>query len=437
MTVLQASGDLEKVALNIGFIPLTDCAPLVIAREKGLFEKHGLDVTLSKETSWANIRDKVAIGILDAAQMLAPMPLAMTLGLGAIQKPVITALSLGLNGNAITVSSRLYRRMQQAAPEHMHKRADNVKALKVVIEQNRQQNQPALTFAVVYPFSSHSYELRYWMASAGIDPDLDVKLVVVPPPQMPAHLELGDIDGYCVGEPWNTIAVKAGIGHTLITKYELWNNSPEKVLGVTEEWAEQYPNTHRALLSALLEACQWIDHPHNRIETSSMIARSIYVNAPEEIIRMSMSNLFQYSAERMAETVKDFYVFHRYAANFPWRSHAEWFLLQMMRWGQIQQPVDIHAIAERVYRPDIYAQAANVLGITVPACDRKIEGLSGNCAIEQGPDTGPGLFFDQKIFDPEKPGDYLEQFQINHLAAPIEELLPIAAAYQTSATHLS
>lgn len=437
MTVMQASDGLEKVALNIGFIPLTDCAPLVIAREKGLFEKHGLDVTLSKETSWANIRDKVAIGILDAAQMLAPMPLAMTLGLGAIQKPVITALSLGLNGNAITVSSNLYRRMQQAAPEFMNKRADNVKALKAVIEQNRQQNQAPLTFAVVYPFSSHSYELRYWMASAGIDPDLDVKLVVVPPPQMPAHLELGDIDGYCVGEPWNTIAVKAGIGHTLITKYELWNNSPEKVLGVTEEWAEQYPNTHRALLCALLEACQWIDHPHNRIETASLIARSIYVNAPEEIIRMSMSNLFQYSADRMAETVKDFYVFHRYAANFPWRSHAEWFLLQMMRWGQIQQPVDVHAIAERVYRPDIYAQAAGQLGIEVPRCDRKVEGVSVSCAGEQHSTIGPGLFFDQKIFDPDKPADYLEQFRINHLAAPIEQLLPLAAANQTSATHLS
>jgi len=414
---------LEKVSLNIGFIPLTDCAPLVVASEKGLFEKHGLDVTLSKETSWANIRDKLALGILDAAQMLAPMPLAMTLGLGAIKKPVVTAFSLGLNGNAITVSNSLFARMIQTAPEHMQKRAENVKALKAVVEQNKREGNDQLTFAVVYPFSSHSYELRYWMASAGIDPDVDINLVVVPPPQMPGQLESGDIDGYCVGEPWNSIAVQSGIGHTLITKYEIWNNSPEKVLGVSEEWATQYPNTHKALLKALFEASMWVDQSANRIETASILSRGIYVNAPEHVVRMSMSSMYQYSTDKLAEAMPDFNVFHRYAANFPWRSHAEWFLLQMMRWGDIQEAIDFRKIAGQVYRPDIFISAATELGITAPSGDHKMEGISASEHLELGLSLGPNLFFDGSVFNPDKPADYLQQFEITKIPEPVEQLV--------------
>lgn len=424
MSVQESTNlSLEKVSLNIGFIPLTDCAPLVVAREKGLFEKHGLEVKLSKETSWANIRDKLALGILDAAQMLAPMPLAMTLGLSGIKKPVVTAFSMGLNGNAITVSNSLFSQMNHVAPEHMQKRADNVKALKAVVEQNNRDGNGQLTFAVVYPFSAHSYELRYWMASAGIDPDTDINLVVVPPPQMPGQLENGDIDGYCVGEPWNSIAVQSGIGHTLITKYEIWNNSPEKVLGVSEEWAAQYPNTHKALLKALLEASLWVDQAENRIETASMLSRGIYVNAPEHVVRMSMSNMYQYSSGRLAESMPDFNVFHRYAANFPWRSHAEWFLLQMMRWGQIDEAVDYRKIAEQVYRPDIFSDVATELGITAPNSDYKMEGISSGEHLDQGVSMGPDLFFDGTIFNPDKPADYLQQFKISNTSKPVELLV--------------
>jgi ABC-type nitrate/sulfonate/bicarbonate transport system substrate-binding protein len=414
---------LEKVSLNIGFIPLTDCAPLVVARKKGLFEKYGLEVTLSKETSWANIRDKLALGILDAAQMLAPMPLAMTLGLSGIKKPVVTAFSMGLNGNAITVSDSLFSRMNTVAPEHMQKRADNVKALKAVVEQNNREGKSLLTFAVVYPFSAHSYELRYWMASAGIDPDVDINLVVVPPPQMPGQLESGDIDGYCVGEPWNSIAVQSGIGHTLITKYEIWNNSPEKVLGVSEEWAVQYPNTHKALLKALLEASLWVDQSVNRIETASLLSRGIYVNAPEHVVRMSMSSMYQYSSGKLAESMPDFNVFHRYAANYPWRSHAEWFLLQMMRWGHIREAIDYRTVAEQVYRPDIFTAVATELGIAAPTGDHKLEGISATEHLEQGVTLGPDLFFDGAIFNPGKPADYLQQFEISSISEPVELLV--------------
>ena len=270
---------LEKTELTLGFIPLTDCAPLVVAKEKGYFDKYGLKVTLSKETSWANIRDKVALGILDGAQMLAGMPLAMSLGIGPMAKPMVTAFSMDLNGNAITVSNALFARMQQADPQSMMKKPLSAHALKKVIEENRKAGGEPLTFAMVFPYSTHNYELRYWMAAAGIDPDKDVRLVVVPPPQMVGQLEKGTIDGYCVGEPWNAQAGQAGLGHTLITKYEIWNNSPEKVLGVTQEWAEQYPNTHRALLMALLEASRWLDELQNRLDAAAMISRGISLAA--------------------------------------------------------------------------------------------------------------------------------------------------------------
>ncbi len=268
MTVVLKQ-DLEKPQLTLGFVPLTDCAPLVIAQEKGIFRRYGLEVTLSKETSWANIRDKVALGILDGAQMLAPMVLGMSCGVGPVKKAMVTALSLDLNGNAITVSNALYAIMQACAPHDAPLPNRSAHVLKQVIDARRNNGEKPLSFATVFPTATHTYELRYWMASAGINPDRDVRLVVVPPPQMRAHLESGDVDGFCVGEPWNAAVVHAGIGRTLITKYELWNNSPEKVLGVTREWAEQYPHTHRALLMALLEAARWLDQPNCRREAAA------------------------------------------------------------------------------------------------------------------------------------------------------------------------
>lgn len=418
--------NLEKTALTLGFIPLTDCAPLVIAKEHGCFAKYGLDVTLSKETSWSNIRDKVAMGILDGAQMLAPMPLAMTLGLGPIHKPMVTAFTLDLNGNAITVSNALYEKMLKADPATMAQRPLSARALKAVIDADRKAGLPPLTFAMVFPESTHNYELRYWMAAAGIDPDNDVRLVVVPPPQMVSQLERGSIDGCCVGEPWNALAVQSGIGRTLITKYEIWNNSPEKVLGVTQEWAEQYPNTHRALLKALLEAGRWLDAPDNRIEAAALIARSVYVNAPEHVVRMSMTGTFQYAPGEMPRALPDFNVFHRYAANFPWRSHALWFLSQMLRWGQITRPIDMRAVAEEVYRPQVYREAAADLGFPCPGSDYKTEGkhtaawklYDGQASLPMGADR----FLDGAIFDPSQLVEYVQSFAVHRLAVDTAQL---------------
>jgi ABC-type nitrate/sulfonate/bicarbonate transport system substrate-binding protein len=429
------SNDLEKTAITLGFIPLTDCAPLVIAQEKGWFAKYGLDVTLSKETSWANIRDKVALGILDGAQMLAPMPLAMSLGIGPIHKPMVTAFTMDLNGNAITVSNSLYERMQRADAAAMAERPLGARALKAVLDADRKAGRPPLTFAMVFPESTHNYELRYWMAAAGIDPERDVRLVVVPPPQMVGQLERGSIDGYCVGEPWNAQAVQAGIGRTLITKYEIWNNSPEKVLGVTQEWAEQYPNTHHALLLALLEAGRWLDEPDHRIEAAALIARSVYVNAPEYVVRMSMTGTFQYAADEMPRALPDFNVFHRYAANFPWRSHALWFISQMIRWGQLGHAVDMQAVAEEVYRPDLYRRAAAELSLPCPGIDYKTEGkhdagwklYEGDTSLLMGADR----FLDGRLFDPSQPLEYLRGFAVQHMKADAAELAALNPADST------
>jgi len=420
------TASLEKTDLTLGFIPLTDCAPLVVAKELGYFEKYGLNVKLSKETSWANIRDKVALGILDGAQMLAGMPLAMSLGIGPMAKPMVTAFSMDLNGNAITVSNALYERMQAIAPAAMQQRPLSAAALKAVIEHNKKAGGEPLTFAMVFPYSTHNYELRYWMAAAGIDPDRDVRLVVVPPPQMVGQLQKGSIDGYCVGEPWNAQAVQAGLGQTLITKYEIWNNSPEKVLGVTQEWAEQYPNTHRALLMALLEASCWLDEPRNRLTAASMISRAVYVNAPEHVVRMSMTGTFQYAAGEMPRALPDFNVFNRYAANFPWRSHAMWFLSQMVRWGQVEEAIDLRAVAEEVYRPAIYREAANALGLLSPGVDYKLEGgHASTWKLHDGGDSllmGPDHFLDGRKFDPSRPLEYLRGFDIHHMCITLDEL---------------
>jgi ABC-type nitrate/sulfonate/bicarbonate transport system substrate-binding protein len=405
--------DLEKPQLTLGYIPLTDCAPLVVAREHGYFQKYGLEVNLSKETSWANIRDKLAIGILDGAHMLAPMPLAMSAGVGPVQKDMITALSLDLNGNAITVSTPLYQAMLAADPENAAVRANSAKALRQVIEQRRASGAPALTFATVFPTSTHTYELRYWMASAGIDPDRDVRLVVVPPPQMVGSLERGSIDGFCVGEPWNSVAVDAGLGRTVLTKYEFWNNSPEKVFGVTAEWAEQYPATHMAVVKALLEACRWLDEQENREPAAELLAQSRYLNVDTELVRRGLTGHYHFTRDAAPETIPDFGVFHRFAANFPWRSHAIWLLTQMARWGQLPPSIDFEPLAEQVYRPDLYRQAADALGINAPLQDYKSEGDHGQSWSlngTQGPLTlGSDCFFDGGRFDPRRPLEYLAE----------------------------
>jgi len=419
-----AGRHLEKTELSLGFIPLTDCAPLVAAQEKGFFREQGLRVSLSRESSWANIRDKVSVGMLDGAQMLAGMPLAAACGL-EVSAPLVTALNLDLNGNAITVSHTLYRELLDTKEPALTTPLGSARALKQMIEERRATGDKPLVFAMVSPVSSHNYLLRYWMATAGIDPDRDLSLTVVPPPHMVNYLRAGVISGFCVGEPWNTEAVQTGLGRTLVTSYDLWNNHPEKVLGVTRGWAAAHPNTHQALLRALLQAGAWLDRPDNRREICALLSQGRYVNCPEEVLAQSMTGTFRYAADAEPLARPDFNVFHRYAAGFPWCSHALWLLTQMVRWRQLRKPIKLAALAESVYRPDLYRQAAAALGLEAPVRDYKVEGIhAGTWGTVEGAglELGPDLFFDQQSFHPGDPVGYLKSLPQDVPAALLASL---------------
>ena len=419
----QAVAELEKEDLKFGFIKLTDMAPLAIAYEKGYFEDEGLYVSLEAQANWKVLLDRVIDGELDGAHMLAGQPLGATIGFGT-RADIITAFSMDLNGNAITVSNDIWRQMKPHVPLDANgKPAHPIKAdyLKPVVDQYRAAGKP-FNMGMVFPVSTHNYELRYWLAAGGIHPgyysstditgqiDADVLLSVTPPPQMPATLEAGTIYGYCVGEPWNQQAVFKGIGVPLITDYEIWKDNPEKVFGVSAAWAEKYPNTHRAVIKALIRAGRWLDENNNanRAEAVEILARSEYVGADYAVIANSMTGAFEYE-KGDKRSLPDFNVFYRYFATYPYYSDAVWYLTQMRRWGQIseQKPDQwYHQIARKVYRPDIYLAAARAL----------LE--EGKIKAEEIPWDSDGFrepraeFIDGIVYDGKKPNDYLARFPI-------------------------
>ena len=371
----------ERAKLKVGFIPIIDCAPVVLAEELGAFERQGLEVEIRREVSWANVRDKLALGLLDASHILAPLPLALTLGIDSVNVPTINAMTLQVNGNALTLSHGLWREMEEAAPDLVSSGHATLvaKALALVVRKRSAAGAPAVVLASVFPFSAQNYMVRLWLTSGGIDPDRDVRLVVVPPPHTVAHLSGGVIDGYCVGEPWNQRSVVVGIGRVALTGPDIWKGMPEKVLGTTEAFADKNPETLKALIKALLEACQWLDEPGNRAEAARLLASPRYLNTPPEIISRTLD-------------LADFHVFHRNHANFPWRSHADWFLKQMVRWGQVSPEIDIEAVSNRVYRTDLFRAAASEMGIACPDVDRLPPGGHGEPlgpAVEPVPMDSP------------------------------------------------
>jgi ABC-type nitrate/sulfonate/bicarbonate transport system substrate-binding protein len=408
--------DLERTSLCLGFIALNDAAPVIIAKVKGFFADEGLDVTLSREASWANIRDKVSVGLLDGAHMLAPLPIACSLGLSGPRTPMIAPFSLNLNGSAITVSTELGKEMRAADPAGMAARPRTARPLRAVIEARRAGGAPPLVFAVVFPYSMHNYELRYWLAEAGIDPDHDLRLVTTPPPRMASRLAAGEIDGFCVTAPWNALAVAEGSGEIVIYAAEIWRVGPDKVFGVTLEWAERNPMTLRALLRALLRAAAWCDEPENRFELGAILADREHVGALAEIIRQSLIGSPPYAPGEHGEASLDYLIYHRYAASFPWRSHAVWFLTQMLRWGQIDGSVDIAAVADAVYRPDLFRSAAAELGAAAPLVDEKVEGAHTDAwRLDEATSPirmGPDLFFDGRLFDAAQPARYARGFAL-------------------------
>lgn len=330
--------------LTLGFIPLTDCAPLVVAKARGFFAEEGLEVALSREASWATIRDKVAFGALDGAHMLAPMALAST-GLGG--EAMLAPLALNQNGSAVTVSGKLAAMMREVEPGALDAPLVTAHALTEVVARRRGQGAPPLTFAVVFPHSMHNYFLRYWLGQARIDPDRDVRLVVTPPPRMVEHLRSGEIDGFCVGAPWNAVAVDEDLGEVLIKASQFWPGGPDKVFGVTAAWADSHGDELRAALRALIRASAWADEPGNHAELVALLSRPDHVGVEPEVV---------------ARALKSEIVFHRDAAGLPRREHALWFLSQMVRWGQVGADLDLAAVAYRVYRPDLFREAALSLG---------------------------------------------------------------------------
>jgi NitT/TauT family transport system ATP-binding protein/nitrate/nitrite transport system substrate-binding protein len=415
--------------IHAGFIPLTDCAPLVIASELGFDRQYGLSIVLHREVSWANIRDKVGVGALDCAHMLAPMPIAAQLGLGRATEPIIAPMALSLNGNAITVSMSLYedmRKRNESATLAGGMRA--AEALAAVVRARQSAGREPLTFGMVYPFSCHNYDLRYWLAAAGIDPDNDVNLVVVPPPLIAENLKAGRVDGFCVGQPWNSVAVTEHNGVIIATKSELWNRSPEKVLGIREVWAEKNPELVADLVRAIVAAGRWLDEPNNRPEAARILSRPSYIGVAEEILlRPLTGNLIRGGAQRDVVD-PDLVVFHRGAANFPWRSHAVWLMTQMIRWGQIREPFNLKALAERVFRTDLYREAVAGLGVDVPASDYKPEGVENIASVpdKAGAALAPS-FFGGDTFDPASALTYLRNFGIRNRGADLQAFASLNA----------
>lgn len=416
----------EKEELKFGFIKLTDMAPLAVAYEKGYFEDEGLYVTLEAQANWKVLLDRVIDGQLDGAHMLAGQPLGATIGFGT-QAHIITAFSMDLNGNAITMSNDIWKQMKPNVPHEDGKPVHPIKAdaLKPVVEKYKDEGKP-FNLGMVFPVSTHNYELRYWLAAGGIHPgyyaphkgdtsgqiDADALLSVTPPPQMPATMEAGTIYGYCVGEPWNQQAVFKGIGVPVITDYEIWKNNPEKVFGVSNEWAEKYPNTHARVVKAMIRAAMWLDANDNanRPEAVKILSKPSYVGADEEVIANSMTGTFEYEKGDVRE-VPDFNVFFRYKATYPFYSDAIWYLTQMRRWGQISEHKSddwYMDTAKKVYRPDIYAVAAKAL---IAEGKAKASDFP-NFETETGFKPPQTEFIDEHVYDGTKPNEYLEKFPI-------------------------
>lgn len=395
---------MENTEIKVGFARLSDCAALAIAQERKLFEKYGLNVSLKRYNSWAAMRDELAHGVIDAAHMLSPMVIASAAGLGPYPDKFTTSFVFNLNGNAITVSSALYENMQNISPDSMLRRPLGAHALKHIVDMRRAKGHPKLVFGHVYHYSMHFYTLRYWLAAAGIDPDNDVDLVVISPSQMVDSLRAGQIDGYCVGEPWNNSAVVAGLGHTLTTSSEIWSGHIEKVLAVQHSWAKENHQQHVNLIKSLLEASQWLDIPDNRLTTAQILSRSEYVDTPLDEIVSSLTGKNRQTGGNLRSDIPDFNVFYRYAANFPWLSQAKWVLSQMKRWNQLNHDIDFDIVARSAFQPDVYREAAKELDIPAPTIDDKLEGGHEHAWLLNDATSpiamGANQFIDGRIFDP-------------------------------------
>ena len=381
----------EKSRLSLGYLRLTDSAPLILAQELGYYEKYGLEVSLQREVSWANVRDKIITGDLDAAQLLAPLPLATSLGVGGMRADVITGLALSLNGNAITLSQELDAAIEQRGGDAVTSARSTAVALGEYLSERASGSQ--LTFASAHSFSCHTFLLRHWLRAGGMDPDQEVRIIVLPPEQMVDSLSRGIIDGFCVGEPWNTLAVQYGVGAVQASGYQIWNNGIEKVLGVLDQWHQTHPGAHLRLRLALMETCSWLAQPDNRLQAASLLSHPDYLDLPVEALLPSLSGRFVFTKGHEPVDLPDFHVFGRYQAGFPWRSHGEWMLQQCGELlGKSLPQERVKSLVQQTYRTDLYREAARHLELACPSRDYKPDNAHDQAwEFEPGVEVGSDL----------------------------------------------
>ena len=391
--------------ITAGFLPLLDSVLLVLAHELGFAEEEGFTLGLTRETSWANIRDRTALGHFDISLVLAPMPIAASLGLTPIAIPMITPVMTGLGNNAITVSAELWAAMADAGAPGDLAAGPAGQALRQVVKTGSKK----LRFGVVHQTSSHNYELRYWLAASGIRPDVDVEIVVLPPPLLPEALGAGGLDGYCVGEPWNSVGVARHGARIATTKSSIWQWSPDKAIGMRTDWAERNPEVVSGIVRATYRAGEWCQKAENRLEAARIMAGTPYLNLPVDIVERALTG--QIDGGTQTVSIPDFFVPHAGAANFPWKSHALWYFSQMARWGEVESNETNAAIAAATFRPDLYRAALADMGVAVPAEDYRLSGDQAAPhaipALNGALTLGPNRFFDGKIFDPAQVQSYL------------------------------
>lgn len=393
------------IDISAGFLPLTDSAILVVAKETGIAEEHGIALNLVRETSWANVRDRLAVEQFDIAHSLAPMPIASNLGIGPFSNELIAPMALGLGGNAVSVSVDLYHAMSQEGDIDVLSARSAGEYLSAVVKKNADKGKDRLQFGVVHPFSAHNFEFRYWLASSSIRPDIDVDIVIVPPPLMADALAAGQIDGFCVGEPWNSVALEQGAGRIVTVKSAIWSSSPEKVLAVSSKWARRNEDELVSLLRALYQSAKWCADEHNKEALALMLSKPDYLNVSDKLIMPGLTGAL------IGSDKENFIEQYDGAATFPWQSHALWLYTQMVRWGQVEHSQEKADIARGSFRPDIYRAALSSTDAIVPTANSKVEGaLKTPTAV--GATHGdlflkPDGFFDGKTFDPDQIEAYI------------------------------
>lgn len=384
--------------LRIGFIPLVDAAALIVAVDKGFTRAEGLDVELVREVSWSNVRDKLNIGLFEAAHLLAPVAIASSLGLGHVKVPIVAPFNLGINGNAITVSPALHAAIMAELDGDATDPMATAQALSRVVAARARAGADPLTFGMTFPFSTHNYQLRFWMAAGGVDPDEDVRLVVLPPPYMVDSLASGHVDAFCVGAPWNSVAVDLGVGHILHFVSDILQSAAEKVLAIRQDWAEKHPDLVAALTRAHVQAAAFIENPANRTETAAILARPDRIGVSPEVLLRTLDGKLKISPDGTMRESGRYLLVGREGAGRPDPVQAAWLYAQMVRWGQAAISPDALKTAQAVFRPDLYDAA---VGAAAPAGAVAAADVIGAFA-------GPR-------FDPHALAPYLAAFEIAHL----------------------